>query len=389
MSGTTTAPRRCSSGMASRGSGEGSEPRSTLEPHGSRVSGSYDHESRDRAIPPLITRSPRSISPDPSLPSHAKTLERSRPSAPAQGTEGGTERSDDTASESVHVSKLMEDTVAQSPRPDLRSAATGEPQAAPGAAGVPTPRPNASPSSAASAQGETERTRALGAVTSIAKAETERHAAEVPAVNASAELADDEGLVNLARSLWNDVTFKAARRYVGRLLALGDPPATGAEVARYLQWSAKTRRVQSARFPIAVACMAEEFEDWLKRYRRMRALPGGAGGATSSAVTPPPLPESSALTSRDLEARARAFCDSLGGRAGPASTSASEEVASDSSAPSSKVLEARARALCDLLGRKSGPPTTVKSEAPEKANTPAGNALARDAARHDGREVPS
>ncbi len=309
----------------------------------------------------------------------------------AQGTEGGIERSDDVASESVHVSKLMEDTVAQSPRADLGPAATGEPQAAPGAAGVPTPRPNACAASAASAQGETERTRALRAVTSTAKAETERPTAEAPAVHASAELADDEALVNLARSLWSDVTFKAARRYVGRLLALGDPLATGAEVARYLQWSAKTRRVQSTRFPIAVACMAEEFEDWLTRYRRMRVLPGGAGGATSSAVTPPKPPESGALTSKDLEARARAFCGSLGGRAGPASTSASEGHAPESSALSSKHMEARARAraLCDLLGRKSGPPTTVQSEAAEKTNAPAGNALARDAARHDGREVPS
>jgi hypothetical protein len=80
-------------------------------------------------------------------------------------------------------------------------------------------------------------------------------------------------LVVLARRLWGtDVTKKAARRYIGPLLRLGDPVATVEELSRFLRSSAKSSRVQRAKFPISAACMPEEFDDWLTRARKVRLL---------------------------------------------------------------------------------------------------------------------
>ena len=121
-------------------------------------------------------------------------------------------------------------------------------------------------------------------------------------------------LVELARTLWTtEVTYKAVRRYLGCLLAVGDPLPTTDEVARYLRASAKSARVQRARFPIAVACMPEEFADWLVRYRRMKMLPAGSARADPPATTASDAGETS-LCGRDLAERAKEFCRRLSQR---------------------------------------------------------------------------
>jgi hypothetical protein len=80
-------------------------------------------------------------------------------------------------------------------------------------------------------------------------------------------------LVELARTLWStDVTKKGARRYLAPLLRIGEPIATLDELKRFLRSAAKSSRVQRAKFPISVACMPEEFEDWLRRARNVRLL---------------------------------------------------------------------------------------------------------------------
>jgi hypothetical protein len=53
---------------------------------------------------------------------------------------------------------------------------------------------------------------------------------------------------------------------------MGEPSATLDELKRYLRAVAKSSRVQRAKFPIAAACMPEEFEDWLRRARNVRLL---------------------------------------------------------------------------------------------------------------------
>ena len=113
-----------------------------------------------------------------------------------------------------------------------------------------------------------------------------------------------QDLVALARQLWGpDVAFKAAHRYLGRLLAIGKPPASVEEIARYLKWAAKSSRVQRARFPISVACMPEECADWLRRYRQLRVVPSTA---------PPPQPNPIAvLTLSELGRRAEELCAQL------------------------------------------------------------------------------
>jgi hypothetical protein len=117
-----------------------------------------------------------------------------------------------------------------------------------------------------------------------------------------------EALVGLCRTLWTtDVTRKAARRYLRPLLAIGAPRASVEELERYLRSSATASRVLRARFPIAVACMPEEFGDWLARSRRLRLLPP----ARASPESPPEPPIASALPLAELGERAREFHDRL------------------------------------------------------------------------------
>ena len=123
-------------------------------------------------------------------------------------------------------------------------------------------------------------------------------------------------LVELARSLWStDVSHKAARRYIGQVIGIGEPVATTDEVVRYLQWSAATARVQRARFPIAVACMPEEFGDWLTRYRRFRAVRCAANSIDKAqgrfgVQNGDAMPK--ALGGTELARRAEEFCRRLG-----------------------------------------------------------------------------
>ncbi len=126
-----------------------------------------------------------------------------------------------------------------------------------------------------------------------------------PALSDSARPVPEE-LALLVRSLFGtDVAFKAARRYVGALLAIGAPPATVDEVSRYLKFSAKTERVKRARFPAAVACMPEEFADWLVRFRRLRVLP------TTAPPGPSLRPIARALSTAELGERASDLCARL------------------------------------------------------------------------------
>ena len=115
-----------------------------------------------------------------------------------------------------------------------------------------------------------------------------------------------EELVELARSLWStDVTKKGARRYLAPLLRIGEPSATLDELRRYLRAAAKSARVQRAKFPIAAACMPEEFEDWLRRARNVRLLvrrdePDRAD--RKSALSPIEIAQRSAAYARSLAA---------------------------------------------------------------------------------------
>ena len=121
-----------------------------------------------------------------------------------------------------------------------------------------------------------------------------------------------EELVELARTLWTtEVTYKAARRYLGGLLAVGTPLPTTDEVAWYLRASAKSARVQRARFPIAVACMPEEFADWLTRYRRMKSLRTASAPAAPPSAARASDAEGASLCGRDLAERAKEFCRRL------------------------------------------------------------------------------
>ena len=130
-----------------------------------------------------------------------------------------------------------------------------------------------------------------------------------------AEVPDE--LITLCRHLWTvNVARKAAQRYVGGRLTVGDPPATVDEISRYLRWSAGSSRVQRARFPVAAACMPEEFADWLQRSRRLRAVPSAADSpeAVVGRSWPPTRSNNeAALTGSDLAKRASEFCRQLGG----------------------------------------------------------------------------
>lgn len=113
----------------------------------------------------------------------------------------------------------------------------------------------------------------------------------------------------LCRKLWTtNVTQKAARRYLGPLLRVGVPVATHDELERYLHTCADSPRVRRANFPIAAACMPEEFADWLKRSRRV-PLVRPARVAMKPAETSA-LPD--ALTVGELGDRAKEFCVRLG-----------------------------------------------------------------------------
>jgi hypothetical protein len=115
-----------------------------------------------------------------------------------------------------------------------------------------------------------------------------------------------EELVELARNLWStDVTKKGARRYLAPLLRIGDPNATLDELKRYLRTAGKSARVQRAKFPIAAACMPEEFEDWLRRARNVRLLVrrDESGRADrESALSPTEIAQRSATYARALAA---------------------------------------------------------------------------------------
>ena len=108
-----------------------------------------------------------------------------------------------------------------------------------------------------------------------------------------------DGLVALVRSLWGtDVSHKGARRYIGALFAVGDPPATADEISRYLRWSANSSRVKRAKFPVAVACMPEEFADWLQRFRKLRVV------TSTAPPSRPAAPAAGALSLAELGSRA-------------------------------------------------------------------------------------
>ncbi len=123
-----------------------------------------------------------------------------------------------------------------------------------------------------------------------------------------------EELVTLSRSLWStNVVRQAARRYLARLVDVGEPRATTAEIARYLRMSAELKRVQQAKFPIAVVCIREEFEDWLRRVRMERSqgesFPSAGQTSTRNAIGSIP---SDVLHPKELEERAMLFSRQLG-----------------------------------------------------------------------------
>ncbi len=132
-------------------------------------------------------------------------------------------------------------------------------------------------------------------------------------------LVPDE-LVTLCRKLWTtNVTRKAARRYLAPLLRVGTPVATREEVERYLRTCAETSRVRRANFPIAAACMPEEFADWLERSRRVRLVPPARASPARAAPTTSPH----TLTLGEIGDRAQ-FCARLA-RTEPEPTETSSE----------------------------------------------------------------
>jgi predicted transcriptional regulator len=121
------------------------------------------------------------------------------------------------------------------------------------------------------------------------------------AVETTPEVPDE--LVALCRELWTsgEVPLRAARRFVGRLLHVGEPVASTGEIGRYLRSVAKTHRVKTAGCPIAVACVPEEFASWLESARKVvRVQPVQ------------PTPELVRITPQEMGLRATAIIEHLG-----------------------------------------------------------------------------
>ena len=279
---------------------------------------SYDHETPDRGVGSLLTRSPRSISPDPSLALRAKPLVRGEH---ADAGKEGREAIEPALKPSVEANAERDGRDASRAHPcasrvlasdeplehgALRAAEPAGEQASP-VATSPSEGPTTSPSAVSPNAISPKAT-----LEPLPAAPADRDGTQQAAANPVASPVVAEELVELARTLWTtDVTYKAARRYLGRLLVVGEPRPTTDEVARYLRLSAKSARLQRAKFPIAVACMPEEFADWLTRYRRMKSLPPASTRTDPGSASRTSDASQAALCGQDLAERAKQFCRQL------------------------------------------------------------------------------
>ncbi len=313
-----------------RSEGPGDASVEKLDTRGSQDSQSYDHESCDRTMHPLLIARSAKSNPDPSLPlpdgARAKPVVRRA----TLTRDGGREAVDEPGASDHHPQ-----------RDEGRSREAGTVGPEPVEAATTTIGERYTKATVESctehATGRKEDDGANLMSVACPATRTERIASVGAAVSGGGRgEASLNELVILARELWStDVSQKAAQRYIGQLIGIGEPAATHEELRRYLAWSATTNRVQRARFPIAVACMPEEFSDWLVRYRRMRCIPAtraprdapavGAASDTGQVRT--------ALSGPELVRRAEAFCRRLADRrengetpsSNAASTSRTEE----------------------------------------------------------------